>query len=673
MASKTSPIRWGIIGAGGIARAFVLGLSGTDSGKLVAIGSRNPTKTSLKTDFPGARIHDGYEALLADPDVDAVYIATPHPGHAEWAIKAAEAGKHALIEKPMGLTAFQAEAMFDAARKHGTFMGEAFMYRLHPQTQLLLDVVKSGAIGDVRMIKTSFGFAMSKFMPEHRLYANDLAGGGIMDVGCYVASIARLIAGAAAGKPFLDPTKTLGVAHLGLEGTDEWAAAVLKFPNEILAEISCSVSVQQENVLRVIGTLGRIEVKDFWFVSGPRDGAPGTFTTILRDGTTKTHGGQPGKPLYAYEADAAAAAIHAGKQEFAAPGMSWADTLGNIRTLDKWRADAGLEFNLEKASKKGGLTIRKDKLKAPKTGGLEHRQISGVSQPTSPVAMGFEYFPTFSAASILLDAFYERGGNLFDTAWAYGAGRSEKFFGQWNKSRGVKRDSYVLIGKGIHTPLNYPDQIGKQLSESLDRMQTDHIDIYFMHRDNEDVPVGEFVDAINAEVKAGRIKDLFGGSNWSRARMDAGIKYANKHGLMAPNALSNNFALAEMVNPVWDGCVSASDDEWKAWLKRRKIPVFSWSSQARGFFTDAAGRDKFDVPEIVNSWYSPKNFKRRDRAVKLAAEIGKTPIQVALAYVLNQPLDVVPLIGPRSIAELDNSIEATTIKLSKEQVAWLEG
>ena len=225
----------------------------------------------------------------------------------------------------------------------------------------------------------------------------------------------------------------------------------------------------------------------------------------------------------------------------------------------------------------------------------------------------------------------------------------------------------------MHTPLNYPDQIGKQLAQSLDRMNTDHVDVYFMHRDNEDVPAGEFLDALNAEVKAGRIKDLFGGSNWSRKRMDEAIKYANKHGLVAPGALSNNFALAEMVNPVWAGCVSASDDEWKAWLKRKKIVDFSWSSQARGFFTDAAGRDKFDNEEIVHSWYSPKNFKRRDRAVKLAAELGKSPIQVALAYVLNQPLEVVPLIGPRSIAELENSIEATAIKLSKDQVKWLEG
>ncbi len=673
MASKNKPIRWGIIGAGGIAKAFLRGLNGTDSSDLVAIGSRNPAKASLKTDFPGARIHDGYDALLADPEVDAVYVSTPHPWHAQWGIRAAEAGKHALIEKPLGLTAFQAEAMFDAARKAGTFMGEAFMYRLHPHTQILVDLVRSGVIGEVRMIKSSFGFAMPKFMPEHRLYANDLAGGGILDVGCYPVSMARLIAGAAAGEPFLDPVKTLGVAHLGLEGTDEWASAVLKFPNEVIAEVSCSVSVQQDNVLRIIGTLGRIEVKDFWFASGPRDGNPGTFEVLLHDGTRQKYGGRKGKPLYAYEADAAAAAIRAGRQQFDPPGMSWADTLGNLRVLDKWRADAGLEYTFEKAPRRGGLTIRGTRLKAPKAGPLGKRQVSGVSQPTSKVAMGFEYFPTFGSASILLDAFYERGGNLFDTAWQYGGGRSETFFGQWHRSRGIKRDSFVLIGKGIHTPLNYPDQIGRQLTQSLERMQTDHVDIYFMHRDNEDVPVGEFVDALNAEVRAGRIKDIFGGSNWSRKRMDAAIKYAGKHGLMAPNALSNNFALAEMVRPVWAGCVAASDDDWKAWLKRRKIPVFSWSSQARGFFTDAAGRDKFSNEEIVNSWYSARNFKRRDRAVKLAAGLGKTPIQIALAYVLNHPLEVVPLIGPRSIAELDNSIEATGIELSKDQIKWLEG
>ena len=205
--AATGKLRWGIIGPGGIAKAFYGGVAHSKTGELVAIGTRDPNRPGLATDFGGARILKGYDALLADPEVDAVYIATPHTFHAGWAIKAAEAGKHALIEKPMGLTAFEADAMFHAARKAKTFMGEAFMYRLHPQTRKLVELVKAGTIGEVRMIKSSFGFAMPKFNPEHRLYANDLAGGGILDVGGYPVSMARLIAGAAAGKPFLDPVK----------------------------------------------------------------------------------------------------------------------------------------------------------------------------------------------------------------------------------------------------------------------------------------------------------------------------------------------------------------------------------------------------------------------------------------------------------------------------------
>ena len=513
--SRTSPVRWGIIGAGGIAKAFLYGLDSTDTGTLVAIGSRNPDKPSLKTDFPGARIHDGYQALLDDPEVEAVYIATPHPYHAEWAIKAAEAGKHALVEKPMGLTAFQAEAMFDAAQKHGTFMGEAFMYRHHPHTQIVIDLVKSGVVGEVRMIKSNFGFALPKFVPEHRLFANDLAGGGIIDIGGYPVSMSRLIAGVAAGKSFLDPVKTLGVAHLGTQGTDEWASAVLKFDNEIIAEVSCSIMLKQDNLLRIVGTEGRIEVQDFLFAGGEPGGITtktGKFHVILNSGETKPYGGKKAKPLYTYEIVSTAAAIRAGKQEFDPPGMTWADTLGNLRVLDKWRADIGLEYNIEKAPKRGAVTIRGEKLRAPTAGGIGKRQINGMRQPTSVVAMGFEYFPRFAGAAMLLDRFYECGGNLFDTAWVYGAGSTEKFFGDWARSRGVKRGSYVLIGKGAHSPLCYPDQIGKQLAQSLDRLQTDHVDIYFMHRDNTEVPVGEFVDALNVEVKAGHIKDLFGGS-----------------------------------------------------------------------------------------------------------------------------------------------------------------
>ncbi|MBZ9725957.1 aldo/keto reductase [Mesorhizobium sp. CO1-1-11] len=668
--TASTPIRWGILGPGGIAKAFAGGVAGSRTGKLVAIGARNPGKPGLAESFPGARILDGYDALLADPEIDAIYIAVPHSGHAQWAIRAAEAGKHVLCEKPLGLTAFEADAIMHAARKAGTFLGEAFMYRLHPQTQQLVGLVKSGVIGEIRMIKSSFGFAMPDFMPEHRLYANDLAGGGILDVGGYPVSMVRLIAGAAAGEPFAEPDKVVGAAHLGQSGVDEWASAVLHFPGGIVAEVSCSISLNQDNVLRIFGTKGRIEVPDFWFAGGDRDVGLGRIDVIGADGAQETISVNEKRHVYSFEVDAAGEAIRAGRQEFAWPGMGWADSLGTLRVLDRWRAAVGLEYEIEKASLRTN-TISGRPLRPGGTA-IGKRTIPGLPKPTSVVALGFEDFRTFSSGSILLDAFFEAGGNLFDTGYVYGGGYTETLLGQWLRNRGVREQS-VIIAKGAHSPLCYPDVIAKQLAQSLDRLQTDHVDIYFMHRDNPDVPVGEFVDAMDAEVKAGRIRGPFGGSNWTMQRMDEAIAYAERTGKQKPGALSNNFSLAEMLEPIWAGCITSSTDDWKAWLTSRQMPNFAWSSQGRGFFTDRAGRDRLDSEELVRVWYSERNFGRRDRAIELAARLRKSPIHIALAYVLNQPFPSVPLIGPRTLGELDDSLRALDIALSPAELEWLDG
>lgn len=665
-----APIRWGIIGPGAIAKDFRRGVLDSKLGKLEAIATRNPGKASLKEDFPEARILDGYDAILADPNVDAIYIATPHTGHAEWAIKAAEAGKHVLIEKPMALSAFEVDAIIHAHKKAGTFAGEAFMYRLHPQTQKLWELINSGVIGEVRFVTASFGFQMGRFIPEHRLFASDLAGGGILDVGGYPVSFARFVAGAASGKPFLDPIKVVGSASLNAEGTDNLAAAVLLFENGITAQVSCAIMANLENVGRIIGSEGTIEVPAFWFANGDRAGGDGKIDIIRKDGSRETVSVGKQRHLYSFEADAVAEAILAGRQEFSAPGMSWADSLGNARVLDKWRSDAGIEYSVEKSVKR----INTLSGRPLKSGGtvIPKRTIPGVQKPASAAALGFEDFRTFSSGAILLDAFWEKGGNIFDTAFIYAGGYTEKLFGEWQKSRGV-REQAVVIGKGAHSPLVYPDVIGKQLTQSLDRLQTDYVDVYFMHRDNLDVPVGEFVDAMDAEVKKGRIRGPFGGSNWTRERFDEAIAYADKHGKQRPGALSNNFALAEMLDPIWAGCVTSSTAEWKQWLKDRQIPNFSWSSQARGFFTDLAGRDKRDNEEMVRVWYNEQNFVRRDRAIELANKLGKSPIHVALAYVLAQDFPSIPLIGPRKLAELDDSMNAFDIKLTPDQVVWLEG
>ena len=661
------PIRWGIIGPGTIARTFADGIAHSRTGRLEAIATRNPDKPGLAEAFPGARIVKGYDALLADPDIDAVYIATPHTGHAEWAIKAIRAGKNVLVEKPIAISAYDADAIFHEAKKAGVFAGEAYMYRLHPQTAKLLELVKARAVGDIRIIRSSFGFNMGSFRADHRLFANETAGGGILDVGGYPVSMVRMIAGAVDGKPFAEPEKVAGAAHLGQSGVDEWASAVLKFPNGIVAEVSCSIMAAQDNVLRIIGSDGRIEVRDFWFAAGHKGGTG--RIDIIRGDKVETIELPEERWLYSFEVDAAGEAIRQGKKEFDAPGMAWADSLGNLRVMDQWRASVGLEYSVEKATSRianiaGGKVVSGNTV--PK------RQIPGLAKSASVLALGFEFFPNFASASLTLDAFYEAGGNLFDTAYVYGGGKTEAIFGDWHTSRNVPREEIVLIGKGAHSPLCYPDMIAKQLDQSLERLKTDYVDVYFMHRDNLDIPVGEFVDAMDAEVRRGRIRGIFGGSNWTRERMDEAAAYAQKNGKQAPGALSNNFSLAEMLDPIWAGCVAASDHEWKEWLKSRQTPNFAWSSQGRGFFTERAGRDKHDDEEIVRVWYSDRNFVRRDRAIELAQKLGRHPIHIALAYVIAQPFPVIPLIGPRTIAELEDSLSALDIALTDEQVKWLE-
>ncbi|MCV3768480.1 aldo/keto reductase [Rhizobium sp. TRM95796] len=661
-------LSWGIIGPGTIARTFAEGVAHSRTGRIAAIGTRNPDKPGLSEGFPGARIVSGYQALIDDPEVEAVYIATPHPSHPEWAIKAIRAGKHVLVEKPLALTAFDADAVYHEARKAGVFAGEAYMYRLHPQTAKLIDLIRSGVIGQVRLIKSSFGFDMGGVRPDHRLFSQASAGGGILDVGGYPVSMARLIAGAVEGRPFLDPVKVTGAARLGETGVDEWASAVLKFPNDIVAEVSCSIMATQDNVLRVIGSEGRLEVADFWFAAGHKGGV-GKIELFRKDGSHETIECAEERWLYSFEADAAADAIRAGEREFPAPGMGWADSLGNLRAMDAWRASVGLKYELETPAVRT-RNIAGDVVKAGHK--VPRRAIPGLAKQASTVALGFEFFPDFASASLTLDGFYEAGGNLFDTAYIYGNGATEAVFGDWHTSRGVDREEIVLIGKGVHSPLCYPDQIGKQLTASLDRLKTDYVDVYFMHRDNPDVPVDEFVDAMDAEASAGRIRGIFGGSNWTRERMDAAIAYAEKSGKRAPAALSNNFSLAEMIDPIWAGCVAASNDEWKEWLVKTQTPNFAWSSQGRGFFTDRAGRDRFDDEEIVRCWYSERNFSRRDRAYELAAKKGRSPIHIALAYVLAQPFPVIPLIGPRTLSELEDSLSALDIALTPDEVRWLE-
>jgi predicted dehydrogenase len=336
---------WGILGTGQIAHTFSRGVVASQTGKLVAVGSRTQESADRFARESGAqRAHGSYEALLADPDVSAVYIATPHPLHLEWAVRAAKARKHVLCEKPLALNRDGAATMIEMARACGVMLMEGYMYRCHPQTAKVVELVRSGALGQVGLIQATFSF-FNEFDPGSRLWNKALGGGGILDVGGYPVSFARLVAGAACGKAFADPVSVNGAGCLHARAdVDIYAAAIMRFPNDIVAQVACGIGLLQDNSARIYGSKGWLHVPDPWVPN--REG--GTATIFFhRNGAAVPEGIQiTAPPLYALEADAFAAALAEGRREV--PQMTAADSLGNMAALDQWRESIGLIYDADK-------------------------------------------------------------------------------------------------------------------------------------------------------------------------------------------------------------------------------------------------------------------------------------------------------------------------------------
>ncbi|MGV3724412.1 MAG: aldo/keto reductase [Actinomycetota bacterium] len=274
----------------------------------------------------------------------------------------------------------------------------------------------------------------------------------------------------------------------------------------------------------------------------------------------------------------------------------------------------------------------------------------------------------------LLDAWKELGGNIVDTAHLYQGGNSERAFGRWLEDRGV-RDEMVILTKGAHHNADRrrvtPEDITCDLRDSLARLRTDSVELYILHRDDPRVPVGEIVDALNRHYEAGRIKS-FGGSNWTPERLDAANAYAASHGLQGFTSSSPHLSLAVPNGEIWDGCVDARSPDALAWHRERQMPLFAWSSQARGFFSGLYTPQNVAENEFMARVYdSPRNWERYRRAEQLGAERGFNTIEVALAWVLQQPFPVFPLIGPATVQELRSSVRALELELSPEDVTWL--
>jgi predicted dehydrogenase len=336
-------LRWGILGTGNIARQFADGVikSGRRS-VITAVGSRS-TESAGAFAQPRriAAAHGSYDALLADPSVDAVYNSLPNSLHHEWTIKALRAGKHVLCEKPFGMTRTEAEDMFAEATKAKKVLVEAFMYRSHPLTHAVIDAIRGGEIGDVKMIRSSFCYRTTRVDGNVR-FDRPLGGGGLMDVGCYCINFSRFVAGE-------EPSEIHASAHMHERGVDDIVVATLKFPSGVCASFTAGMSVHADNTAYVCGTEGFIEIPVPW--KPPVNGA---VYTVARSTPPKQDlaAGVPPRPprdtrtvdankeLYALEADDFAAAVLDGKP----PALSAADTIGNMAVLDEMRRQIGLEF-----------------------------------------------------------------------------------------------------------------------------------------------------------------------------------------------------------------------------------------------------------------------------------------------------------------------------------------
>lgn len=322
-------LRWGILGAGSIARKFAAGLVSAEAAKLVAIGSRSQDKAdAFGGEFDIPNRHGSYEALVDDADVDAIYVATPHPMHRPNSILCIEAGKAVLCEKPFTVNADEAREVIAAARDKGVFLMEAMWSRFLPAMVKLRELLDGDAIGEVRMILGDFGFRCG-WDPDSRLMDPALAGGALLDVGVYPISLASMILG--------QPTGVAGSAHIGETGVDEQAGMVLTYAGGALAVLATGMRTATPHEAWILGTDGRIHLHAGWW-SGSR------ITVCKADHAEDIDVGAVGNG-YNYEADEVARCIAAGKT--ASDVMPLDETVSIMETMDRLRALWGLKYPME--------------------------------------------------------------------------------------------------------------------------------------------------------------------------------------------------------------------------------------------------------------------------------------------------------------------------------------
>lgn len=324
------PIRWGILGPGSIANAFAEGIRALPDGILEAVGSRSQQRADAFADkYSVPRRHGSYQSLVEDPDVDVIYVATPHPMHHRDCLLALQAGKPVLCEKPFAINRAEAARVVDEARQRAVFLMEGHWSRFFPAMNRLRGLVRDGAIGEPRLVEVDFGFRAG-VDPKSRLFDPAMGGGALLDVGCYTLSFASMILGA--------PNHVEGLATLGSTGVDEMDAMILGYPSGALALMTAAIRTTTPWIATVNGTEGRIIVHTAWW-------KPESMT-LLRDGKEPEEIRYPLEGSgFNYEAAEVQRCLRAGLLE--SPVMTWEETLSILGTMDTLRRQWGVRYPME--------------------------------------------------------------------------------------------------------------------------------------------------------------------------------------------------------------------------------------------------------------------------------------------------------------------------------------
>ena len=321
--SEGDAVRWGILSTARINDKLLAGARLAAGVEVVAVGSRDRARgEAFAAEHGIGRVHGSYEDLLADPDVEAVYIPLPNSLHVPWSIQALEAGKHVLCEKPLTRRVADADAAFDAADRAGRLLMEAFMWRYHPQTEALVRL--AGEIGPLRVVRAAFGFPMPPDDVANVRLQGSLEGGALMDVGCYCVSALRLLGG--------EPERVQGEFVAGGDGVDVRFAGVLRFAEDAVGTFDCGFDVPNRSAIEVVGEGGALVSSDPWHGTGPR-------LTLARPGEPPEEVPVEAANPYQLELEDLSAAIRSG----GAPRLGRADAVGQARVIEALyaAADAG--------------------------------------------------------------------------------------------------------------------------------------------------------------------------------------------------------------------------------------------------------------------------------------------------------------------------------------------